>query len=134
MARGHTPVLLQETLTLLAPEPGEVFLDGTTGAGGHAAELARKIGPDGVLVCADAAGNERWRHAGASEGVEAVGAPIAIDALVAVPYRASGEDRLELRVLAVSARDGRLVWDAAVGQVAQAGESGDRFSQGGAAL
>ena len=54
MPRGHTPVLLHETLTLLAPAPGEVFLDGTTGAGGHSTELARKVGPDGLLVCADA--------------------------------------------------------------------------------
>ncbi|MBP2668090.1 MAG: S-adenosyl-methyltransferase MraW [Deltaproteobacteria bacterium] len=53
MAQGHIPVLLQETLTLLSPAPGEVFLDGTTGAGGHAVEFARKIGPDGLLVCAD---------------------------------------------------------------------------------
>ena len=54
MAPGHIPVLFQETLTLLAPLPGEVFLDGTTGAGGHAVELARRVGPDGLLVCADA--------------------------------------------------------------------------------
>jgi 16S rRNA (cytosine1402-N4)-methyltransferase len=54
VARGHIPVLLQETLTLLAPAPGEVFLDGTTGAGGHAAEIALRIGPDGLLICADA--------------------------------------------------------------------------------
>ena len=38
----------------LAPAPGGIFLDGTTGAGGHAAEIAARIGPRGLLVCADA--------------------------------------------------------------------------------
>jgi 16S rRNA (cytosine1402-N4)-methyltransferase len=41
-------------LRLLSPAPGEVFLDGTTGAGGHAEEIAGMIGPGGTLVCADA--------------------------------------------------------------------------------
>jgi 16S rRNA (cytosine1402-N4)-methyltransferase len=41
-------------LRLLSPAPGEVFLDGTVGAGGHAEEIATRIGPDGILVCADA--------------------------------------------------------------------------------
>ncbi|MBI5420230.1 MAG: 16S rRNA (cytosine(1402)-N(4))-methyltransferase RsmH [Deltaproteobacteria bacterium] len=53
MSAGHIPVLLQETLGLLSPSPGEVFLDGTVGAGGHAEEIARRIGPEGILVCAD---------------------------------------------------------------------------------
>ncbi len=54
MAEGHIPVLLRETLELLAPAAGEVFLDGTAGAGGHAEEIARRVGPGGLLVCADA--------------------------------------------------------------------------------
>jgi 16S rRNA (cytosine1402-N4)-methyltransferase len=39
---------------LLSPAPGEVFLDGTVGAGGHAAAIASSIGAGGILVCADA--------------------------------------------------------------------------------
>lgn len=40
-------------MRLLSPAPGEVFLDGTVGPGGHAEEIARRIGPGGILVCAD---------------------------------------------------------------------------------
>jgi 16S rRNA (cytosine1402-N4)-methyltransferase len=54
VATGHIPVLFQETMELLAPAIGEVFLDGTTGCGGHAEEIARRVGPEGILVCADA--------------------------------------------------------------------------------
>ncbi len=54
MVAGHIPVLFQETLRLLSPSPGEVFLDGTTGPGGHSEEIARRIAPGGILVCADA--------------------------------------------------------------------------------
>jgi 16S rRNA (cytosine1402-N4)-methyltransferase len=53
VADGHVPVLLQQTLGLLAPVPGEVFLDGTAGAGGHAEKIAERVGPTGLLVCAD---------------------------------------------------------------------------------
>ncbi len=53
MTAGHIPVLLQETLGLLSPSPGEVFLDGTVGAGGHAVAIAERIGPGGILVCSD---------------------------------------------------------------------------------
>ncbi len=40
-------------MDLLAPAPGECFLDGTAGAGGHSEAIAQRIGPGGVLVSAD---------------------------------------------------------------------------------
>lgn len=39
---------------LLSPAAGEAFLDGTAGAGGHAAGIAERVGPTGLLVAADA--------------------------------------------------------------------------------
>jgi len=53
VADGHVPVLLQEILGLLIPAPGEVFLDGTVGAGGHAEAIAAAVGQAGLLVCGD---------------------------------------------------------------------------------
>ncbi len=49
----HIPVLYDEVIALLAPVPGDVAVDGTTGLGGHAGGLGRRIGRDGVLVCFD---------------------------------------------------------------------------------
>lgn len=49
----HTPVLLQETIALLAPQPGEIFLDATLGAGGHARTLLEQLGPTGKLLGLD---------------------------------------------------------------------------------
>lgn len=37
----HTSVLLEETVALLAPEPGKVILDGTLGGGGHSEALLK---------------------------------------------------------------------------------------------
>jgi 16S rRNA (cytosine1402-N4)-methyltransferase len=38
----HTPVLPAETLRLLDPRPGEIWVDGTVGAGGHTRPLAER--------------------------------------------------------------------------------------------
>lgn len=51
--RGHIPVLLQATLELLSPQPGETFVDCTFGRGGHAAALAERLGPEGRLIAVD---------------------------------------------------------------------------------
>lgn len=50
---AHIPVLLDEVLALLAPEPGEVFVDATAGLGGHAEAVARLVAPGGVVVLND---------------------------------------------------------------------------------
>jgi 16S rRNA (cytosine1402-N4)-methyltransferase len=46
-------VLLDETLRLLAPQPGETVVDCTAGRGGHAVEFARAVGSSGRIVLID---------------------------------------------------------------------------------
>ena len=47
MATEHVPVLAAELLELTDPQPGEVAVDCTFGAGGHARLVAERLGPDG---------------------------------------------------------------------------------------
>lgn len=49
----HTPVLLNEVLQFLDPKPGQFFIDGTFGAGGHSRVIQEKIGAQGRLLAID---------------------------------------------------------------------------------
>lgn len=49
----HLPVMLDEVLAALAPQPGEVAVDCTVGRAGHAAELLKRVGPTGCLIGLD---------------------------------------------------------------------------------
>jgi len=53
MALAHTPVLLDELLELLRPAKGEVAIDCTFGAGGHAEAVAAALGAKGRLIAID---------------------------------------------------------------------------------
>ena len=49
----HTSVLLSEAVDVLAPRPGGVYVDGTLGGGGHAAEILKRSAPDGIVIGLD---------------------------------------------------------------------------------
>ncbi len=53
LASGHVPVLYDEVMAALRPAPGGVYVDGTLGAGGHAAGLLAASAPDGRLLGID---------------------------------------------------------------------------------
>lgn len=49
----HEPVLLQEILTHLNPQPGQNFIDCTFGGGGHSLALLQRVLPEGRVVGID---------------------------------------------------------------------------------
>ena len=53
MNNGHTPVMRGEALEFLRLQPGMRVVDATVGCGGHAAAIAERIGPGGVLIGLD---------------------------------------------------------------------------------
>jgi 16S rRNA (cytosine1402-N4)-methyltransferase len=67
----HIPVLLDEVLEWLAPRPGQVFVDGTLGAGGHTRQLAARVQPTGLVLALD-----RDPHAVAAAGQTLAGLPV----------------------------------------------------------
>lgn len=52
-ARTHEPCMLQQTLDILQPEPGDIALDCTLGLGGHAKAILEKTAPDGPFIGID---------------------------------------------------------------------------------
>src|SRR5947207_3038649 len=63
----HVAVMPAEVLHWLAPSPGQVLVDATAGAGGHALLLARAVAPTGRAIALDRdpdmleVARKRWR-------------------------------------------------------------------------
>jgi 16S rRNA (cytosine1402-N4)-methyltransferase len=76
-AAVHRPVLPAEVVAWLEPREGSVIVDGTVGAGGHAALLAARVGTAGRVVGLDRDPDMLALAAGATRGlpVELVHAP-----------------------------------------------------------
>jgi 16S rRNA (cytosine1402-N4)-methyltransferase len=53
MTRPHIPVLAGELIEALDPRAGEIAVDCTFGAGGHARLVADRLGPSGTLIAID---------------------------------------------------------------------------------
>jgi len=70
---SHEPVLLDEVVGLMAPGPGEVYVDATAGHGGHAAVIARRLGPSSLVVLNDL---DRENLARAERSVAESGVPV----------------------------------------------------------
>ena len=49
----HTSVLLNETIDNLNIRPDGIYVDGTLGGGGHALEVAKRLGEGGRLIGID---------------------------------------------------------------------------------
>lgn len=50
---GHKPVMLRECVDALCIRPDGIYVDGTFGRGGHSAEIAKRLGAGGRLLCID---------------------------------------------------------------------------------
>jgi 16S rRNA (cytosine1402-N4)-methyltransferase len=64
MEVGHQPVMPDEVLGTLAPQPGSLQIDATVGGGGHTERILEAASPDGRVLGldADAAAIERVRR------------------------------------------------------------------------
>jgi len=50
MELKHVPVMVEEVMNLLRCEPHQIYVDATLGGGGHAEEILKRSGPDGVVI------------------------------------------------------------------------------------
>jgi 16S rRNA (cytosine1402-N4)-methyltransferase len=53
METQHVPVMLEEVLKFLQPEPGGHYIDGTSGGGGHTEAILERSAPDGKVLGID---------------------------------------------------------------------------------
>src|SRR2546421_3100617 len=53
MQTQHVPVMLEEVLKYLQPEPGGSYVDGTLGGGGHTEAILERTAPDGKVLGID---------------------------------------------------------------------------------
>lgn len=53
MPTRHVPVLLQQVLDALDPQPGQIIVDGTLGGGGYTRALAERVGTGGDVIALD---------------------------------------------------------------------------------
>ena len=96
----HTPVLLEETISYLAPADGGIYVDGTLGLGGHAAKILESCGPSGRVI------GFEWDAA----GLELAGKKLASygERFLAVP-RNFAEIRVGLTEIGIGKVDGMLL-------------------------
>jgi 16S rRNA (cytosine1402-N4)-methyltransferase len=54
MEEGHLPVMMDEVIGTLAPQPGSLQIDATVGGGGHTERILEAASPDGRVLGLDA--------------------------------------------------------------------------------
>ena len=64
MQTQHVPVMLDEVLKYLQPEPGGSYVDGTLGGGGHTEAILERTAPDGKVLGIDSDADPRTAKAG----------------------------------------------------------------------
>ncbi|NQV32467.1 MAG: 16S rRNA (cytosine(1402)-N(4))-methyltransferase RsmH [Phycisphaeraceae bacterium] len=57
-ASTHVPIMVEEVLGMLSPQPGEIVVDCTLGYGGHTYQFSKRLGPTGRIIGLDVDGDE----------------------------------------------------------------------------